>query len=82
MRLSSSSEDEPPVTALIEMQRASNPLPAPAPDFGAARKNTAGASGRLGRQTSQKADTDRRKEPCRVTCEASCFKSGSLPANL
>ena len=58
IRFSSSSAVEPPVTAcgsrpnaIIAMQRASRPLPAPAPDIGAARSRTPGARSRLGRQT-------------------------------
>ena len=57
-RFSSSSAVAPAVTAcgsrpkaMMHMQRASRPFPAPAPDIGAARSNTPGAKWRLGRQT-------------------------------
>ena len=58
IRFSSSSAVAPAVTAcgsrpkaMMQMQRASRPLPAPAPDIGAARNSTPGAKCRLGRQT-------------------------------
>ena len=58
IRFSSSSRPTPAVTAwgsrpkaMIQMQRASNPLPAPAPERDGARSGTPGARCRLGRQT-------------------------------
>ena len=58
IRFSSSSAVAPAVTAcgsrpkaMMQMQRASKPLPAPAPDIGAARSSTPGARWRLGRHT-------------------------------
>lgn len=58
IRFSSSSAVAPAVTAcgsrpnaIMQMQRASSPFPAPAPDIDAARSSTPGARWRLGRHT-------------------------------